>query len=70
MTCPNRPTCARLVEVCSAHEMRGWEQAYCDRSSASCERRMLCDAGIPVPDDLLPDGHILVTISELEEAGG
>lgn len=67
MPCPNRSTCTVLNEMCSALELRDWERAYCDRDSASCERRKLREAGAPVPDDLLPDGRLLVTMGELEE---
>jgi len=67
MPCPNRPNCVTLTEMGSALELEGWVRAYCDREGASCARRMLRDAGSPVPDDLLPDGGILITIGELEE---
>jgi hypothetical protein len=67
MACPIRSTCTVLTDMCSALELKGWEQAYCDRDSASCERRKLSEAGAAVPDDLLPDGRILVTMGELEE---
>jgi hypothetical protein len=67
MACPNRSSCTVLTDMCSALELRSWEQAYCDADSGRCERRKLCDAGAQVPDDLLPDGRILVTMGELEE---
>jgi hypothetical protein len=69
MPCPSRSTCPVLRELCSAFELKDWQQAYCDADCERCERRKLTRAGAPVPDDLLPDGRILVTIGELEELG-
>ena len=68
MTCPNRSRCTVSLALCAGFELDGWE-AYCERDGATCARLKLSAAGVEVPDDLLPDGGILVTVADLEEWG-
>lgn len=67
MPCPSRSTCAVLNDLCSDAERGDWLRAYCDADCELCERRRLSRTGVEVPDDLLPDGRLLVTMGELEE---
>lgn len=67
MPCPSRPSCTVLTELRSVLEVTGWHEAFCEAGGERCERRRLSREGAQVPDDLLPDGRLLVKLGELEE---
>ena len=63
MECENASSCALTHAVRGSHALPVLRAFHCDSGGSRCERRRRSAAGIPVPDDLLPDGRRLAHCS-------
>lgn len=59
MECENASNCALTRVIRASHALRVLRAFHCDSGGSRCERLRRSAAGIPVPDDLLPDGRRL-----------
>jgi hypothetical protein len=59
MECENASSCELTRVMVASHAIRVLRAFYCDTGGARCERRKRHANGLPVPDDLLPDGRRL-----------
>jgi hypothetical protein len=68
MECENAATCQLTRLIRASHALRVLRAFYCEVGGARCERRRRDAAGMPVPDDLLPDGRRLSDFSFRSDA--
>lgn len=58
-SCPNLEKCAMFPLFSLEASLRVWQNHYCQKDFASCERYKKMGAGRTVPDNLLPDGQMI-----------
>ena len=57
--CPNMKGCAMYPLFKLAHVLKTWQLRYCTGEYANCERYKRALRGLPVPQELMPNGAIL-----------
>jgi hypothetical protein len=67
MECENVAACALTRVIRASHALCVLRAFYCDVGGTRCERRRRHTSGLPVPDDLLPNGRRL---SDFNLGGG
>ena len=57
--CSHKSSCElyRILEMTGSLSL--WQSRYCDDAYESCARFAAARVGKPVPDHLLPNGHLL-----------
>ncbi len=59
MACPHQPSCALFTVPAMRQALPLWQSLYCDDDWERCERRKRREAGLPVAQNLLPNGKAL-----------
>jgi hypothetical protein len=59
MSCPNEKGCPLFPLFTMKASLSVWQDFYCRRNFAACERLRLSQQGTRVPPNLLPNGKIL-----------
>jgi hypothetical protein len=68
--CPKLFDCGFHRSISMKEALGVWQSFYCEGCFARCERFKLVSAGVPVPENLLPNGRLVgVTEDELAVAG-
>jgi hypothetical protein len=58
MACPRLSACGIARRV-STNALRVWQSFYCEGCFDRCERFKLAEAGVEVPETLLPNGRLV-----------
>jgi hypothetical protein len=66
--CPQLFSCGLHRSLSMKEALRVWQSFYCEGCFARCERFKLAEAGIDVPEKLLPNGR-LVGVADPEPLG-
>ena len=68
MTCPHEENCPLFKVFQAKALLKIWTMRYCESDQyAKCERYKLSASGLPVPRNLLPNGHTLQGIGRSED---
>lgn len=59
MACPHRNECRLPEGLPSPFALRLWQDRYCEGDFSECARLRAAEQGRPVPDGMLPSGHVL-----------
>lgn len=60
MPCPCQDKCRLPHALKSAFLLVYWQRRYCETEAfPECARLLAADQGRPVPDGMLPSGHVL-----------
>ena len=57
--CPHTATCSLHRSISMREALRVWQSFYCEGAFGRCERFKLSNAGIAVPEKLLPNGRLV-----------
>ncbi len=58
-SCPQLFACGLHRNITMKEALRVWQSFYCEASFTRCERFKLAEAGVEVPEKLLPNGRLV-----------
>jgi hypothetical protein len=58
-SCPELYQCGLHRNISMKEALRVWQSFYCEGAFGRCERFKLSNAGIAVPEKLLPNGRLV-----------